>query len=231
MTSSRDTVVSQPEVHRAFLFENIQTLSELSGEEQDKSPGSQNNGVRMPGCSLNLILRATDTRTPWNTSEPGRDMILLDSPCSSGGMGKVVTASHRDKASGRTAQLEMESSWVATLVTGNPRPDFWSVGCDVSRVRGRFQWQRQKSGGKRKEPLLPSPPCTQGLSTGSPPTLWRQHDVMGGTEATPRAPLRQPSLLWAALSSQATWEEEELNPELPCSVDTVALWKWHLSQH
>ena len=54
-------------------------------------------------------------------------------------------------------------------------------------------------------------------------TLKARHDVMGRTEAAPRAPLRQRSLLWAALSSRATWEEEELNPELPCSVDTVAL--------
>ena len=46
---------------------------------------------------------------------------------------------------------------------------------------------------------------------------------MGRPEATPRAPLWQPSLLWAPLSSQATWEEEGLKPELPCGVDTAAL--------
>lgn len=137
----------------AWKYTNI---SDLSGEEQDKRPGLHNDGVRMPGYSLNLIPRVTDTRTLWTISEPGRDMILLHSPCSSGGMGKVVTASHREKASGRSDWLEMESSWVATLVTGNPRPDSWSVGCDVSRVRGCFQWQREKSGAKRKEPLLPA---------------------------------------------------------------------------
>ena len=64
----------------------------------------------MPSYRLNLILGATDTRILGNTSELGRDTILLNSPCCSGGMGKVVTDSHREKASERSARLEMESS-------------------------------------------------------------------------------------------------------------------------
>lgn len=92
-------------------------------------------------------------------------------------------------------------------------------------VAERKEW-REEEGTPSSQPSMHT-----ALSTGSPPTLWRQHDVMGRAEAAPRAPLQHPSLLWAALSSRATWEEEELNPELPCSVDTVALWKWHLSQH
>ena len=121
--------------------------------------------------------------------------------------------------------------WKCNLSHWKPQARFLVCGMWCQQGQGLLPVAERKEWREEEGTPPPSPPCTQALSTGSPPILWRQHDVMGRPEATPRAPLRQPSFLWAPLSSQATWEEEGLKPELPCGVDTAALWKWLLSQH
>lgn len=74
-------------------------------------------------------------------------MITLHNPLSLGEGGRL-----RQPPEERKPVRDGKFS-VATLVTGNPRPDSWSVGNDVSWVRSCFQKLREKSGGKRKEHL------------------------------------------------------------------------------
>lgn len=128
--------------------------------------------------------------------------MALHNRLPSGGMGKVVTALRRESL-WEKCWLGMESSGVAALVTGNPGPNSWSVGSDVSRVSGRFQQQRERSGGKGKEHLPQPLPAHEPVLHSIPPTLQRPRDE-GHTSLT------------------GDTEKQEVNSEVPRNLDILA---------